>query len=168
MDALQNPTNANDLPQVTVGMLPDETIVIKTLEPKHLMWIDYCALGGMMTDDAGKITNMTIQQFADRLTVHRSTLNEWKKSIPNFWDMVKRRRIELSKNSRASKVYNGLFLKAAQGDPKAVKLWAELFDGYQPAAQKHDVKISGLMDLVNIARKRNIIEAEVVEQPGQI
>lgn len=129
-----------------------------------MMWVDFCALGGMMTDDAGNIYLMTVSEFALKIGVHRSTLNDWKKSIPTFWDMVRKRRIDLSKNSRASKVYNGLFLKAAQGDASAVRLWAELFDGYQPPAQKHDVKVSGLMDLVNLARKKQVIEGEVVEQ----
>lgn len=162
MEPLQTLPNTQIPTAVTTGMTETEDIVIKTLEPKHMMWIDYCALGGMMTNDEGAITNMTITQFADKMSVSRTTLNNWKKAIPGFWDLVRQRRIELSKNSRASKVYNGLFLKASLGEPAAVKLWAELFDGYQPPAQKHEVKIGGLMDLVNMARKNGVIEGEVV------
>jgi hypothetical protein len=162
MDALQNLPPTTPTIAVSTGMTVNEDIVIKTLEPRHMMWIDYCALGGMMTDDQGNITNMTITVFADKLSVSRTTLNNWKKAIPGFWDLVRKRRIELSKNSRASKVYNGLFLKASLGDPAAVRLWAELFDNYQPPAQKHDVKVSGLLDLVNMARKNGVIEGEVV------
>lgn len=133
-------------------------------------FIDFCALGGLLTDEAGNFTRLTLNDFAEMIQVDRVTLWRWKKAIPYFDQKVRERRIVISKGTRASKVYNGLYLKACKGDPAAVRLWAEIFDGYQPAPQRIQHNLgNGFADAAGIARKRReqAVEGEVVdEQPN--
>ena len=130
---------------------------------QQLQYVDFVALGGLLTDESGEFRTMTTREFADQVGVSRNTLYTWQKTIPDFWEKVRIRRLEITKRTRATKVYNGLFLKAARGDPAAVKLWSEIFDNYQPPAQKHEVSIGGLADLAKIAEQKKIIEGEAVD-----
>lgn len=145
------------------GLAQESTVVSLSEESRQQLLIDYCALGGLLTEDDGSFRRMTTDELAQELGLSRMTLHRLKNRIKNFDEKVRKRRQVLSKKSRASKVYNGLYLKACKGTAAEVKLWAEIFDGYQPAAQKHEVKVSGLGDLVSMARGKNIIDGEVVE-----
>ena len=153
MDTLQNFTNDNS--ETTVELVKNAEIVLKE---NKLKWVDFCAVGGLITEDDGSLKPMTITAFADAIGVTRQTLYDWKKSIPNFWNHVKKRRMELGSGTRLQKVYNGLFLKASAGTPEAVKLYLQIFDGWQPPSQKHDIDVRGLGDLVNTARNKKIID----------
>jgi hypothetical protein len=129
-------------------------------------YIDYCAVGGLITNDDGSFRKLTSEELARELGVNRTTLWRWQETIPNFQERVRSRRIELSKRSRASKVYNGLYLRAAQGFAAEVRLWAEIFDGYQPAPQRLQHSLGdGFADAMKIARTRRegAIEGEVVK-----
>lgn len=135
----------------------------QVLKINQQKWIDFNAVGGLITDADGSLKPMTIVAFAQALGVERKTLYNWKNSIPDFWDRVKVRRMQLGSETRLQKVYNGLYLKASQGVPEAVKLYLQIHDGWKPPAQAHEIEHKGLGDLVNTARNKNIIEAEVVD-----
>lgn len=137
----------------------EDEVLLKIQQQK---WIDFCAVGGLITHDDGSLKPMTITEFAPLIGVGRKTLYRWKETIPDFKARVKKRRLELGSDSRLQKVYNGLYLKASQGVPEAVKLYLQIFDGWKPPAQAHEIEHKGLGDLVNTARNKNIIEAEVV------
>jgi hypothetical protein len=171
METLQNPTNAVAVIPVSSDSAPimSQDQVLKISQQK---WIDFCAIGGLLTSDDGTLNPMTISQFAPTLGVTRQTLYDWKKNIPDFQERVKQRRIELGTGARLQKVYNGLFLKAASGDPSAVKLYLQIFDGWKPPSQDHEVKLStGLADLVaqkkiELDRERKVIDATPSDTSG--
>jgi hypothetical protein len=161
MSGLQNLTNTNTPKEGEAQIVasPDEEL----LKINQQKWIDFCGVGGLITDSDGTLKPMTISAFASALGVSRQTLYDWKKSIPQFNEKVRQSRIRLGGETRLQKVYNGLYLKASAGVPEAVKLYLQIFDGWQPPSQKHEVKVGGLGDLVNQARQKNIIEGEVVD-----
>lgn len=140
---------------------------VATKDLRHDLYVDYCAIGGLITNDDGSFRKMTGDELALELGVNRTTLWRWQDIIPNFQERVKARRIELSKRSRASKVYNGLYLRAAQGYAAEVRLWAEIFDGYQPAPQRLQHSLGdGFADVMKVAQaRREAIEGKVIDEP---
>ena len=154
MDSLQNFTNS---PAKTEEQVNQEFELLKLKQQK---WIDFCALGGLLTDDDGKLNPMTISQFSTLLGVSRQTLYDWKKLIPDFNDRVKQRTIELGGSpARIAKVYNGLFLKASAGNSEAAKLWLQAFAGWKPPKKEIDIEHNfGLADLVS--KKKALIDQE--------
>lgn len=146
-----------------VETVPQETEDV--LQLRQQQWVDFCAIGGMLTDDDGEITPTSISKFALMIGVERKTLYNWKKSIPNFNERVKQRRLELGSGTRLAKVYNGLYLKASSGNPEAAKLYLQIFDGWKPPKQEMEIEHNlGLADLVakkklEMDRSRKVIDA---------
>jgi hypothetical protein len=136
--------------------------------PRYELYATYCACGGIMIDDDGTIKKQSVTEFAKSIGVDRVTLHRWKKR-DGFWDLVEVKRAEVFQKSRLSAIWNGLTLRAMKGDAKQAEMILSAYAGYQPPSQKHEVKVSGLGDLVNIARNKKIIEGEVVEHgTGQV
>lgn len=158
-------TYTNQIPANTSKDAEIEISVNDVLQLRQQQWIDFCAIGGLMTDDDGTLKPTTISAFAEMIAVERKTLYNWKKSIPDFNDRVKQRRMVLGSGTRLQKVYNGLYLKASAGNPDAVKLWLQIFDGWRPPSQSHEIELTtGLADLVSkkkleLERERKIIDA---------
>ena len=143
MESIQNLTISE--PKTDLQVAREETEV----KANQQRWIDFQAVGGLMTEADGTLKPMTVTAFAELIGVHRQTLYDWRNSIPDFWDRVKLRRSQIGTQSRLDKVHTGLYLKAATGDPQAVKLYLQIFDNWQPPSQKHEVELStGLADLV--------------------
>lgn len=137
---------------------------------KHDQYVAYVAFGGLIPDpdnDAIAV-KMTATQFANRLGVGRSTLYEWRDSIPNFWDKVDEKRREMGGRDRLSKVWNGIFMKAASGNAEAAKLYLANFDpNFKMPAQKveHEAGDS-LVDALALARNRRdteVVEGEIID-----
>lgn len=135
MDALQNPTEEKNVTSVDT-----QKSDVYQVTAQQQAWIDYRALNGLIFDwngnevnNKGQVTGvpmkkMTTQEFANILGVHRDTLYEWSNRIPNFSDLVNKRRIELSGRDRLAKVHEAFFLKAASGHPTLLPLWLHNFD----------------------------------------
>lgn len=147
----------------------------KPLTITQQLWVDFNALGGLITDltderttkDGGLTTlrKMTITEFADRLGVNRDTLREWRRTIPNFWERVNLRRKELSPGARLARVHETWYLKAVKGDFQFLQLWLANFDDtFHTPNQNvtHDIG-SGLMDALQIARQRQLKEQNATE-----
>lgn len=139
------------------------------LQLRQQQWIDFCAIGGMLTDDDGAITPTTATRFAEMIKVSRQTLYDWKKSIPDFDERVKQRRKVLGSGTRLAKVHNGLYLKASSGNPEAVKLYLQIYDGWKPPKQEMEIEHNlGLADLVakkklELERERKVIDATTAD-----
>jgi hypothetical protein len=71
----------------------------------------------------------TQKDFALKIGVNVDTLADWKKLL-GFWDEVSVRRIQHFRKYTSS-VYFGLKERAKTGDPKAVELFATLFEGFK-------------------------------------
>ena len=128
---------------------------------KYEQYVSFVAVGGLLTDDDGKIKKMSLQDFANSIAVDRKTLYNWK-ARADFWDKVGTRRSEIFSQNRITAVWNGLFLRAAKGDAEQAKIILGEYAKWQPPSQKHDVQIGGLMDLVKVALSKNIIDGEVL------
>lgn len=136
-------------------------------------YIDYCAIQGLVTTEDGEVKRMTATEFAHAIDVNRTTLYEWQKIIPNFWDKVQERRKQIGGQARIMKVYNGLYLKAAAGNPQAASLWLANHDpNFRMPAQKVEHEVgAGLADLMKRVRdaqpeqpqQPEVIEGEVVD-----
>lgn len=155
MGELQNLTNANNNSDLVV-----ENPELEALQLRQQSWIDFCAIGGLLTDDDGTLKPMKIGEFAEQLKVSRQTLYEWKKSIPFFQERVKQRQMQLGASpARIAKVYNGLYLKASAGNADAAKLWLQAFAGWKPPKQELEVEHNfGLADLVS--KKKALVDQE--------
>lgn len=175
MDFVQNQT---EIPTPEEVAEVDLTVGSK-LSLQQQLWIDYKAIGGLIFEDVGEafdssgnptqFRKMTVDEFAEKIKTAKSTLYEWQKNINNFWGMVDERRKVLMGKNRKTAVYNGLTLRAVRGEPLAVKLWAEIFDGYQPAPQRLQHSLGdGFADAMKIARTRreSAIDVEVVDEPN--
>lgn len=168
MEARQNPTQQSQTNPV-IGAPSSVAQPEKPLSPQQLMWIDYCALGGLLTEPdmshpGGK--PMTVSEFADKIGVHRDTLYEWRKSIPNFWGLVGDRCSQLFSQTRTIKVVNSIYVNATQKlNAQAQAMWManqKLIDFRMPTQPvKHEAG-GGLADLLSRARERVAIEGEVV------
>ncbi len=124
------------------------------------LWLTFDAAGGIVEDpETGAPMRMSITDFATKIGVHRTTLYEWRKLIPNYQDLVRRRRSEIFTEVRVSKVWAGVHLKAMLGEHKQAEMVLTHYSDYTPPAQrvKHDID-DGFADLLQRARKRR--EAE--------
>lgn len=157
----------------------------KTVEflitPQQQAWVDYNALGGLITDitderldkDGNPITmrKMSATEFAEMIGVDRKTLRRWRADIPNFWGLVNSRRQELAPQSRLQKVHEVWYLSAL--NPKNTRdreLWLANFDpDFKMPNQKIEHEIGdNYANLLAIAARDGIIEGEVVNEPKQI
>lgn len=147
MEILQNPTTAE----------PDNGDVSQRdveLQERQEYYITYYAANGLSVHDDGSFEKISAEKFAAKIGVHRTTLYEWQKSIPNFQARVRARRKEIFNGTREAMIWNGLFLRAAKGDSKQAEMLLSHFSDYVPPTQRHEVKIGGLADLAKIARKK--------------
>ena len=129
-------------------------------------YISFCAVGGVLTSDDGKITTVTQRDLATRWGVHPNTLTNWKKSIPNFAERVRQRRRELFSAGRETAAWNRLYVigMTGTGAPAVTALTTILghFGGLEKPVQRADVKVQGsLAELLSNAQK--IVEGEVVD-----
>jgi hypothetical protein len=138
----------------------DDLALIKLKQEEY---ISYCAVGGLITEVDGTLKKMSLEQFSEQLKVDRKTLYNWKKTIPNFWTRVEKRRGEIFTQSRISVVWNGLMLRAAKGDAEQAKIILGHYANWQPPTQKQEIRIGGLGDLVNAARRKKIIEGDTTD-----
>lgn len=126
MDGVQNQTlsksGTDSEPQV---MSADDILSFNQEQ-----YIGYVAFGGLVPDPDGNAIaiKMTASQFAKNIKVARSTLYDWRNTIPNFWERVAEKRKEVGGKDRLSKVWNGVYMKAAAGNAEAAKLYLANFD----------------------------------------
>lgn len=166
MDPQQNSTQ---IP----GQTPIETITVEPVPEKVLItpqqedYIAFVACGGMLPSENPDelIKKMSAQEFADLLEVDRGTLYYWRNHLPGFWDLVEKKRKEIGGKDRLSKVWNGLFLKAASGNPQAAAIYLANFDPNfrMPNEKAEKEREDNYAALLAMAAKDGIIEGEIVE-----
>jgi hypothetical protein len=83
-------------------------------------YLSFCALGGLLTTDDGKLSKMTLSDFCARVGIDRATAYRWKHNTSNFSDKVRQRRDEIFPFARETACWNRLYLIGLQsGDLKA-------------------------------------------------
>jgi hypothetical protein len=161
MEDRQSPTNQDQTIKVQergVGFASEYSL----LTPQQQAWVDYCAVQGLLTDEAGNMKHIAISTFAINLGVHRDTLYDWKSRIPDFPAMVTKRRKEIAPISRVQKVWNGLYMRAATGDPRAAAIYLRNHDPDFKMPQ-HEVKLEAggsWAKLLGRKRDRKVIESQ--------
>lgn len=151
----------------------------KLLKYQQEIWIDFNAVGGLILEADGTFKmserrfnskgmpmKYTVTDLAEDLGLDRGTLYRWTKAIPDFWGRVAERRKTIAGGARVAKVWNGVFLKAAQGHaPQAAMFLANFDDDFRMPTQpvEHGLANSWAK-LLEGKRKSvgNITEGEVV------
>jgi putative insertion element HTH domain-containing protein len=88
-----------------------------SLTPQQERFIDFVASGQLNLD----LKRRSYEEFAKSLGVDRTTLYNWRKTIPGFWDKVASRSNSIV-DRRLPKIMNALLAKALKGDVAAAKL----------------------------------------------
>lgn len=140
-----------------------ENTGVKRLKLLQENYIEYKAVGGLITSDDGAVSKMNVEDFANKIGVNSVTLWRWQKLIPNFEQRVEAKRNEIFTTSRVTAVWNGVYLRALRGDAEQAKLFLGTYAKWQPPAQKHEVRVSGLADLAKAAETKKIIEGEITD-----
>lgn len=162
MDNNQNVTEVQNVTEAVEAKLAAERL----LSYQQNSWIDYCAIGGLRSDDDGHVWKMSMEDFATSIGSTRNTLYRWKITISNFNERVMQRRKELGVQSRLVHVYNGLYLKARRGDAPAAALFLANTDPefHMPNQRIEHDAAGSLLDVLEKARNTShIIEGEVVD-----
>lgn len=117
--ALQNFTNPKKLNDRDYDPIPFDQL---TWQQQY--WVNYCALQGLVTNDDGSMTKMTIQECAEQVGVTRQSLYDWKKLIPNFEELVNERVMQNFDGARTRKVINSIYIAATvKLNTNAQALW---------------------------------------------
>jgi hypothetical protein len=160
----------------TEKMSTDDTYKIipySQLPLTQQVWIDYCALQGVITNDDGSLEKMTIQECADKINVSRETLYAWKKSIPNFEDLCNERCAYMFNGARTRKVVNAIYLSATSKlNVQAMSLWMANQKSVEFRMPQQEVKHeagNSWAALMSIKRSSSdgIVEGEVVSGTPQ-
>jgi hypothetical protein len=149
---LQNPTE---------GAKPTDTAIVDRSEEqiKHWRWqqyIFYCAAGGMRVTEDGDFEPQTVTQFAAEVGVHRVTVYDWPKIIPNFEAHVNRARGMLYSTRRVDQVLKALYLQAIAGNVTAIDMYLRNFyKDYKVPSFKGELEAgSNLASLMMSAKRR--------------
>lgn len=166
MDHQQNSTATKDKRDEFIIPVP-----FTMLTPQQQYWVDYNVVQGLITESDGEMKKVSVNQFAEKLGVDRTTLYSWTRRIPNFWDLVdERRKVLFRHGARTAKVWNSLFIAATvKLNVQAQSLWLLNADkSFKiPSTKVEHSATGGLADLIDSARgikdkHDNVIEGEVV------
>lgn len=151
------PTNA----QITQDLTPVQV----RQKWAYDQFLTYSALGGLISDDSGRMRRMPIYEFCQYATIDQKTTWTWKHA-PGFAEKVRTRRIEVMPLARESMWFNQLHLLGMQLQDKraavdALKTLTGHFSDLQLPVQRQDVKVQGgIADLLNVARERRLQETQ--------
>jgi predicted transcriptional regulator len=119
------------------------------------MVADYDAAGGLFIDSDGKMIQPSVSELATLAGINRTTVYNWRKDIPNYQDIVKKRRGEIFTQERVNKIWAAVYLRARKGDFKQAEMILSHYDDYVPPTQKVEVDVeTGLADIMQLVRKK--------------
>jgi hypothetical protein len=168
----KNPTNSKTATSV-IGAPASAKRPDKPLSQAQLDWIDYTATQGLITGPDGEMKKMTVKEFAQRVDYNPDTLYEWRKSIPNFWELVGQRCMDIFSETRTLKVINSIYLNATvKMNVQAQALWManqRLVEFRQP---NQEVKVTADDSWASIFQSRakelsEPIEGEVISESDE-
>ncbi len=151
-----------DIRKVEYKLTDNELVELK---PKQDLFIDYMAFGSFTMDATGRLDQMTDEEVAAKLGVNRRTLSRWRRSIPGYAELIRKRRIEKFKVEIEDGVWRGLILKAMSGEQKQAEMVLSHFSDYVPPAQRVEHKVEGLADLIQNARAAKRDQDRVIDSP---
>lgn len=117
-------------------------------------YISYKSVAGLGVKSGEPTAKVSMQEFADSIGYSRRQLYRWEETIPNFWQLVKERRMAIMGRDMVANVWQRIYLDALAGKAEQQKIIVGAYDEWKPPAQSHDVKMSGWADVINKARLR--------------
>lgn len=161
MDAIQNSTNTEKPKGVST-----QISAYDKLTNVQRAYVDYKALGGLITDDDG-VRKLPVEKLAEMLGVTRDAIYKAKANIPDFWALVNDRRKELGGQERLAKMNEVWYIRAMGTGPGAFQyfqLWQANFnpDFRMPTQPVEHHAADSWTELMS--NKRNVIEGEVVDR----
>lgn len=158
----------------------------KQLKLQQELWIDYCAIGGIITEAGfeykrneytGKdvpeiMKRMSVKEFSEKVHVPRSTLYNWNKTIPNFAQRVRERREEIWPLARETALFNRAYSIAMgsndmRASVDAIRLLTGHFSKLRLPTQTQEIEFKGQSWAALAARKRaEALEGEVIDEPS--
>lgn len=134
-------------------------------------WLTWKACGGLMVDEEdNRAYRMTLTDFCQTFGVTRPTVGEWRKNTPNLAELIEQRRNEIAPLAKVTNVFNQMYLTAMQTKDKraaveAQKAYLGHFGKLQLPVQRQDVKLQVNNWSQLLQKKREVIEAEIVDEP---
>ena len=109
-------------------------------------YVSFCAIGGLITSDEGRLSTMTTSQFCQQWGVDRKTTYRWRQT-PGFADRVRARRDEIFPLARETACWNRLYLIGLQSKDlkaavQALTLLLGHFGGLLLPARRNDATSS--------------------------
>lgn len=136
-------------------------------------FLTYCALGGLIVTDDGKIEKMPLYQFCERVDVDQATTWRWK-HMPDFAMKVRARRDEVVPLARESMAFNQLFILGMQTQDKraavdALKTYLGHFSSLRLPVAKQELEVGeGLASLLQQGRARFTKDADEIPEGAVI
>jgi hypothetical protein len=105
-------------------------------------------------DDMGVVKRPSARKLAEELGISRQTIYNWRKTIPDIKIRMREARLQIEQINITA-VWNGVFLKACDGDPKAAEMYLSYFSDYRPPTQSNFTQeVNGIGDLFNLTRNK--------------
>jgi hypothetical protein len=174
MEPTQNSTEISEITEA----VDHEIAANAPLTLQQQTWVDFNAVGGLITEEDGSIRlsntrkskdgvakKYNVEDLAYDLGVSRDTLYYWSRNIADFQERVDRRRKELYSSTRVTQVWNGLYLKARSGNARAADIFLRNFDDNYISPTKTVQHEAGNSWAKLLAKKRDrkIIETQEAE-----
>ncbi len=118
------------------------------------LYKDYCAAGGLQTDEAGSLRRVSVEEFSQSIGWGRRTLYDWRSADPDFWDDVAARRSRIY-GALVPQVWRAVYERALKGEAKQAEMVLSHYSDYSPASHKQDAtETRGFADFLQLVRKR--------------
>lgn len=103
--------------------------------------------------ELGVVKRPSAKKLATELGISRQTIYDWPKVIPDFKEHIRKAQFGMIQINITA-VWNGIFLKAAEGDVKAAEMYLSYFSDYRPPKSMHEAPLIGLGDAIAETRRK--------------
>ena len=102
----------------------------------------------------GVVKRPSARKLANELGVSRQTIYNWRKTLPDIELRIDQARKSMEQINITA-VWNGIFLKACDGDARAAEMYLSYWSDYKPPSQTAPTQISnGFGGLLNLTRNK--------------
>lgn len=152
-------TPQNSTTQIQTPPDPPKKVELTDLNRLQLEFLTHQACGATYVDEDGKTGRMSVEELATELGVTRFALYKAKELIdPDDWQrLMKEVRSRVWSQTRITRVWNGIFLRAAKGDYQQALLFLTNFspDDVKIPNQKSELELGdNLAEFLLTAQKR--------------
>lgn len=134
------------------------------LTDRQRTYVDWKALGGIITDDNGT-RQLRLGELADMMGISAQSLSQSCNNIPNFWDLVDERRNEFGSTSRLAALHTKWYLMALtmKNWPLSEAYLRNFDKNYKESKSKLEVEAGASLVKLLDKKRTTPIEGEVVD-----